>query len=298
MGRVGVKALGRAKGTVFLIMGKTAISYANMNWDVLAGCAKVSDGCESCWAARLAATRLKHNPDYAGLARVTEGGRCQWTGEVRLLYRHLEEPLHWRAPRTVFVAPKGDLFHEAVPDGFIGDVFTVMALAPQHSFLCLTKRPERMQRIFSGTWLRPFMAAGQYPFLTRPYPGSVYALTDKWPLPNVILGVTVEDREHLPRLDILRQTPAARRWASFEPLLQDLGPVNLEGISWVVVGCESGPGARHMQLDWVRSLVQQCNTAKVPIFFKQSMEGAKINHMPSIDGRTWRQTPWGLSQKL
>ncbi len=274
-------------------MGDTGISYADKSWDILAGCNPVSGGCENCWAARLAGGRLQHHPDYAGLTRKTEDGRLQWTGEVRLLPHRLEEPLHWRAPQVVFVASRGDLFHETVPDEYIDRVFRVMLLARQHTFLLLTKRPERMLEYCQGL-VKDFAA---WPLPTSKGMSRIHLISlarsiSAIPLPNVILGVTAEDREHLSRLDILRQTPAAHRWVSAEPLLQDLGELNLDGISWIVVGGESGKNARPMRSVWASDIGHQCSAAGVPFYFKQAKEGTKMVHLPMLDGFTWEQTPW------
>jgi protein gp37 len=247
-------------------MSKTGIPYADEAWNIMTGCTVVSPACENCYACRLTATRLKHHPDYQGLARVTEQGRYQWTGEVRIHADKLEEPLHWKKPRRVFVVPMGDLFHEAVPDWFILAAFKEMSRAPRHTFLLLTKRPERMLSI----WPR----------------AAKLELS-----PNVWAGVTVENQENLWRFDMLRRIPAGLRWVSFEPLLQDLGLVNLEGISWCIVGGESGPGARPMHPDWLRSLRDQCVAAGVAFYFKQVMMGRTLIHAPFLDEKQWLEVP-------
>lgn len=250
----------------------TAISYADKVWPVTAGCTAVSAACEGCWACRLAATRQEHHPDYRGLARRTDGGHYQWSGEVRLLPHHLDDPLHWRRPRVVFVDSQSDLFHESVPDDFIAKVWLTMARCPQHQFIVLTKRPERMMEMATASPIGWHF--GQ--------------------LPNIVLGVTAENQEEADRrIPILLQTPAAKRWVSLEPLLQDLGEVNLDGISWAVIGCESGPNARSMPLDWVRFLRDQCVAVGVKFYFKQCMSVVgKLIHLPELDGRQWLEVPW------
>jgi len=261
-------------------MGKTSIEWTDASWNPIVGCTEVSPGCANCYAARLAATRLRHVSEYETLAESisdspNERKNPRWTGEVRFLPERLEEPLHWRKPRKIFVCDMGDLFHEKVTDQWLFAVFGVMGGASQHTFQVLTKRPERMQRflnmpIIKEKFLRAF---------------------SRWPLPNVWLGVSVENQHFADeRIPLLLQTPAAVRWISCEPLL---GPVDLraptefvrpwldKGIDWVVCGGESGPNARPMHPDWARSLRDQCQAAGVPFFFKQWGEWAP---MGEIDG--------------
>jgi protein gp37 len=251
---------------------------------------------------KLAGTRLQHHPSRAGLTRMTKTGPV-WTGEVRFNEAWLTEPLRWKRPRRIFVCAHGDLFHEDVPDEWIDRVFAVMALAPHHQFQVLTKRSARMRE-----WMSRAGVAGN----GRSYPGhTILAAMDGlsrakwpdllWPLPNVWLGVSVEDQARADeRVPDLLATPAAVRWLSCEPLL---GPVDLEqwlicpnardgllmdpstgqyeccagcdwtgligGLDWVVAGGESGAGARPMHPDWARSLRDQCTAAGVPFLFKQ-----------------------------
>jgi protein gp37 len=171
----------------------------------------------------------------AGLVEV-RGGRRFWTGNVVMRHDRLDQPRHWKEPRMIFVPSLGDLFHEAVTDDFLTKVFGVMEDCQRHKFQVLTKRPERM---------RDFLAA---------YTGT-------WPLPNVWLGVSIEDRQNLWRMDVLRSTPAAVRFISFEPLLEDLGALDLSGIHWSIVGGESGSRARPCDPEWLRSIVQQSQGA-------------------------------------
>ena len=210
-----------------------------------------------------------------------------WTGEVRFNHQWLDQPLRWRKPRRIFVCAHGDLFHESVPDEWIDRVFAVMALCPRHTFQVLTKRPGRMRDYLShgGTRIRVTVrhaAARHFKIDPGPLPKA---------LPNVWLGVSVEDQDRADeRILPLLETPAAVRFVSCEPLL---GPVTLDGISasresenllysalgcgvlvperldWVIVGGESGPGARRCEVNWVRSIVAQCHIAGVPLFVKQ-----------------------------
>jgi len=210
-------------------------------------------------------------PFHQFAERTPSGPR--WTGRVELIPEMLDIPLRRRKPTTYFVNSMSDLFHEALPDEVIDRVFAVMALCPQHRFICLTKRGERMAEYCEN---RPPAQAvadladalGLTPRCVRPNP---YLPVGRqwWPLPNCILGVSCEDRKNLDRLDHLRATPAVCRVVSFEPLLEDLGTVNLDGIGWAIVGGESGPGARPMQIEWARSIVAQCQSAGVACFVKQ-----------------------------
>ena len=309
------------------------INYVDETWEVTAGCTKVSPGCLNCYAARLCATRLKHHADCAGLAfpryRQSDSsdgirseivpGEYNWTGEVRLLPHNLQKPLHWRNPRRVFVDSRSDLFHESVPDGYIDRVFDIMGWSPQHTFIVLTKRAERMAEYMAT------LPGKHYDKMRRSYNQS-----DEWliregfdykPPPNVWLGVTAENQEQADkRIPHLLQTPATVRFVSVEPML---GRVDLTrvcsklssrsfvigtvlgsdgrhftpggakgvGLNWIICGGESGPGARLMELQWARDLRDQCVSAGVPYFLKQARIDGKLVHMPELDGRTWEQMP-------
>jgi len=257
---------------------KSGIEWTDATWEPVTGCTLVSDGCRNCYAAALAAGRMQHHPSMAGLARRNAGGVAAFTGEVRFNEGWLTQPLRWRKPMTIFVCSRGDLFHDAVPDAWIDRVFAVMALAPQHFFRVLTKRPERMRRYLdpdgdaAGRIVDAALAMGIEP------PAGVFEGDDdrgvegflRWPLPNVGLGVSVEERPWLlDRAGHLRMTPAAMRFLSVEPLLADLGAVLLDDIDEVIAGGESGAHARPMHPDWARGLRDQCAAADVPFFFKQ-----------------------------
>lgn len=261
---------------------KTSIEWTESTWNPISGCSKVSQGCKNCYAERDWA-RLQHLPAYAGRAFT----------DVAMHADRLEQPLRWRRPKRIFVNSMSDLFHADVPDDFIDKVFAVMALAKQHTFQILTKRPDRMRAyLFHGARAELVgIEAEALSGLDR----HTEAMSQRWPfpLPNVWLGVSVEDQASADdRIPLLLQTPAAVRWISAEPLL---GPVSLPferighwnalaiksnqpwattRLHWVVVGGESGPKARPMHPEWVRSLRDQCSVAGVPLLFKQWGEWA------------------------
>lgn len=286
----------------------TTIEWTDATWNPITGCSVVSPGCTNCYAMRLAGTRLQHHPSRAGLTRDTKAGPV-WTGDVRLNEQWLDQPLHWKKPRNIFVCAHGDLFHAGVPDEWIDRVFSIMARAHWHTFQVLTKRDARMRGYMTDarTPLRVEDLTSQW----RDRHGYLIGVPE-WPLPNVWLGVSVEDQARADeRIPKLLATPAAVRWISAEPLL---GPVDLDqawhgesaldsecwgdcawcskghpplhncqkgkgdwergrsGIDWVVAGGESGPGARPMHPDWARSLRDQCAAAGVPYFHKQNGE--------------------------
>lgn len=282
----------------------TKIEWTDATWNPVTGCAVVSPGCTNCYAMKLAGTRLKHHESRKGLTKDSKAGPV-WTGEVRFNREWLDQPLRWTNPRMIFVCAHGDLFAEGVPDEWINQVFAVMALCPQHTFQVLTKRPERMRDYLAGRLLEHRLAAAQVQFeFDIPSPG-------RWPhmpLPNVWLGVSVEDQKRADeRIPLLLDTPAAVRWISAEPLL---GPVKVSPyltafmggeyrgprLDWIVAGGESGPGARPMHPDWARQLRDQCLAAGVPFLFKQwgnwfpvhGAEGAPVTpdiyDGPIIDG--------------
>ena len=265
----------------------TSIEWSDATWNPITGCSRVSRGCGTaleggCYAERLAATRLKHHSSRKGLTR-----HGRWTGEVRFNEPWLTQPLGWKKPRRIFVCAHGDLFHERVPDEWINEVFCVMSLCPQHTFQVLTKRPRRMRKYIRGQ--------------TREYLQGVGRPADpdriRYPLRNVWLGTSVEDQRTADeRIPLLLETPAAVRWISAEPLLDEirLRRLNPSGarfinaligyefrvdgsmlecacprLGWVVCGGESGPRARPMDPAWARSLRDDCAECDVPFFFKQ-----------------------------
>lgn len=226
----------------------STIEWTDSTWNPITGCTLVSEGCRHCYAAQLAATRLRSHPSREGLARVNAAGEAKFTGEVRLNEQWLDQPLRWRRPRRIFVCAHGDLFHEAVPDEWIDRVFAVMALASQHTFQVLTKRPDRAQRYLAGLssefaemvwWTVRMRDAARK---AGAFLGDLSDLRSRlWPLPNVWLGTSVEDQATADaRIPHLLAAPAAVRFLSAEPLL---GPVDLtsirnlfgiaEGQSWI-----------------------------------------------------------------
>lgn len=258
----------------------TKIEWTDSTWNPITGCSVTSPGCKHCYAMQLAGTRLKHHESRAGLTQDTSAGPV-WTGEVRFNAQWLDQPLHWGKPRMIFVCAHADLFHESVPDEWIDKVFSVMALAGRHTFQVLTKRAKRMREYCSDlTRDRIEEAAREMGYTFRHSGAWMLAL----PLPNVWLGVSVEDQKRADeRIPELLATPAAVRWVSAEPLL---GPVLIDTllcempededgapylgpIDWVVVGGESGPKARPMHPHWARDLRDQCADAGVPFLFKQ-----------------------------
>jgi protein gp37 len=265
-------------------------------WNPVSGCRRKSPGCLNCYAER-SAHRLSGNPNekianlYGGVTQITNG-RPGWSGKTGFSESALLKPLRTRKPTTYFIS-LSDLFYDGRPTSHIDMVFAVMALCPQHRFQVLSKYPERMfeyvpdkdvaDRI--GTELCLMALYGV------PIPDGPSRI--KWPLPNVWLGVSCEDRQRfVERTVLLRRTPAAVRFLSLEPLLEDLGDIDLADIDWVIAGAESGPSARPAQTEWFRSIKDQCVAAGVPFFLKQfaDAKGHKIG-TPELDGQQWMQMP-------
>lgn len=281
---------------------KTGIEWTDATWNPVTGCAKVSAGCKHCYVLR-DWPRVSANPKTVYYGREFTDVRCH--------QERLDQPLRWQKPRMIFVNSMSDLFHESVPDAFIDQVFAVMALSPQHTFQVLTKRLERMREyanryMDAATPLSAF--AGWASDMANIFGGddtdSKYEeLVDcGWPLPNVWIGVSVEDQASADeRIPLLLQTPAAVRWISAEPLLGavdirlwlgidrrspsadwERGGVN-QGLDWVVAGGESGPHARPMHPDWAYGLRDQCAAANVPFLFKQWGEWESFGFKSSRD---------------
>lgn len=289
--------------------------YKGETWNPVRGCTKISPGCKHCYAETFAER-------WRGIA----GHPYEQGFDLRLVPEKLDEPLRATKPRAYFVNSMSDLFQEGVPDGFLMDVWRVMGSARRHIFMCLTKRAEGM-RDFMTRWTdtaadtmefigargpaetraahpsgRGQLFANMLDRWGKPPPGAAFPTYDWvqgmrwWPdaLPNVWLGVSVEDRKYgLPRIDILRETPAAVRFLSIEPLLEDLGPLDLRGIHWVIVGGESGPGARALQPEWVLPIRDQCAEQGVPFFFKQWGGVMKKLKGRVLDGRMHDAFPIG-----
>lgn len=274
----------------------SAIEWTDDTWNPVRGCALVSAGCTNCYAMRQAHRFSGEGRPYEGLTRLTSGGPV-WTGAVRLVPEKLDAPLRWRKPRRVFVNSMSDLFHPGVPFEYVAAVFGVMAATPRHTYQVLTKRPERMAEWFAWyddhrsptRYLHPEII--EHAAVTADRSHRLFRAANEaagksvWPLPNVWLGVSVEDQATADeRIPHLLDTPAVVRFLSCEPLL---GPIDLERlddgstywtrpaerverqIGWVIVGGESGHGARWMHPDWARGIRDQCIAAGVPFHFKQ-----------------------------
>ena len=241
----------------------SGIEWTEATWNPVTGCTRVSEGCRRCYAERLTATRLRVSRKYRGLAVLNGHGEARWTGEIRIHPESLEEPLRWRSPRLVFVNSMSDLFHEDLPLDFIKRVFDVMNSCPQHTFQILTKRPQ--------------IAAENSPQL-------------RW-TPNIWMGTSVENTLVSHRIRDLLRVKAKVRFLSLEPVLGPMPRLRLRGIHWVIVGGESGPGARPMQAEWVRQIRDRCLAQGVPFFFKQ-WGGTNRKQLGRIlDRRTWDEMP-------
>lgn len=239
------------------------IEWTEATWNPVGGCTIISPGCTNCYAMRLASRLEKMGQaKYAGTTRVS-GGRAKWNGKIVLDRKALQLPKTWKTGKTIFVNSMSDLFHDDVPFEFIREVFSTMASTPQHTYQVLTKRAERVEALSSEL---------------------------VWPS-NVWLGVSVENEDFEWRIDCLRRTDAAVRFLSLEPLLGPLDNLNLTDIDWAIAGGESGPGARPMNAEWVRSIRDQCNTANVAFHFKQWGGVNKKKAGRVLDGRTWDEFP-------
>lgn len=233
-------------------MGKSSIEWTTDTWNPVTGCTKVSPGCDHCYAET-----------FAERWRGTRGHIYERGFDPQLRPERLVQPLEWSSPRMIFVNSMSDLFHVSVPDDYIIAVFNVMKAAKWHQFQVLTKRAERLKR-----------------------------LSHKLALPeNVWLGVSVESPEFYWRIKFLQQVRAHVRFLSCEPLLASLRNLPLDGIHWVIVGGESGPGARPMHPEWVRQIKERCVATGVPFFFKQWGGVRKSLHGRTLDGRTWDEMP-------
>ena len=240
----------------------TNIEWTDETWNPIVGCSKVSLGCDNCYAVGTVHRGLAEQ--HRGLTVRAEGA-TDWTGEVRVVESMMDRPLRWTKPRRIFVNSLSDLFHPDVSDETIARIFAVMALAPQHTFQVLTKRPQRMADMLSTRLFWKVVAShcadDQTASLSWPYRT---AIANHQGLPNVWLGVSIESDRYAFRADHLRRTPAAVRWISAEPLLGPLPSLDLTGIDWLVVGGESGPKARPMHPQWVRDLRDECTDICCP----------------------------------
>ena len=235
---------------------QSRIEWTESTWNPLTGCSKISPGCKHCYAERMA-KRLKAmgQPNYVNGFKLT-------------MHEHsLEKPLEWKTPQVVFVNSMSDLFHKDVPLSFIQHVFDVMKRAHWHQFQVLTKRSERLAE------LSPYL---------------------EW-TDNIWMGISVETKDYIYRIDDLRKTGAKIKFLSVEPLLGPLPKMNLKGINWVIVGGESGPGARPLEKEWVTGVHDQCQRAKVPFFFKQWGGFQKKKAGRLLEGRTWDEMPVNIN---
>ncbi|MFF2721316.1 DUF5131 family protein [Streptomyces sp. NPDC058011] len=240
---------------------RSAIEWTEATWNPTTGCDRVSFGCDNCYALALA-KRLK----AMGAAKYQNDGDPRTSGpgfDVTLHPDSLDVPYGWRAPRVVFVNSMSDLFHARVPLDFVRQVFKVMADTPQHTYQVLTKRARRLRQI---------------------------APKLDWPV-NLWMGVSVESEAELPRIDDLRQVPAAVRFLSCEPLLGPLPDLDLDGIHWVIAGGESGPNHRMLDQAWVTQIRDTCQKADVAFFFKQWGGRTPKSGGRQLEGRTWDQMP-------
>lgn len=233
-------------------MAKSSIEWTEATWNPLTGCNKVSPGCKHCYAERMA-------------ARLRSMGQQNYRNgfELTLQPHMLERPLEWKKPQSIFVNSMSDLFHKDVPADYIQLVFSTMRRAHWHRFQVLTKRGKQLEELSPDI---------------------------DWP-PNVWMGVSVEALKYTPRIENLRSTGAQVKFLSLEPLLGPLSELELNGIDWVIVGGESGPGARPMDPSWVRDIRDQCVHSGVPFFFKQWGGVNKKATGRELDGQTWDQMP-------
>ena len=230
----------------------SSIEWTEATWNPVTGCSKISPGCKNCYAERLA-NRLAAMGQY----------RYRNGFDVTLHHDLINLPLRWHQPRMIFVNSMSDLFHEDVPESFIKRVFGTMATANRHTFQILTKRSQRLAKLASHL---------------------------PWPR-NIWMGISVESLRYVTRIADLYKVPAAVRFLSIEPLLEPIPSLQLDGIDWVIVGGESGPGCRPMKAEWVHQILKQCKKKKVPFFFKQWGGTRKKSTGRLLDGRTWDEFP-------
>jgi len=235
---------------------KTQIEWTDATWNPTTGCTKVSAGCLNCYAER-----------FSERFRGTSGHPYEQGFDLKLWHHRLEVPLYWKRPRHIFVNSMSDLFHKDIPKTFISQVFDTMEKADRHTYQVLTKRSS----------------------LLRDFVNSRYR--DAQAPPHIWLGVSVEDRMALTRVEHLRQARAAVRFLSIEPLLGKIGELNLRGIHWVIVGGESGPKFRPVEISWIREIRDQCLAANVAFFFKQWGGIRPKSNGNMLDGRAWMEYP-------
>jgi len=300
---------------------KTGISWTSATWNPIRGCARVSEGCRHCYAETMAGRFSDEGQPYYQLVKRTPKG-ARWTGEVRFITEHLIDPVRWSKARKIFVNSMSDLFFEKLTNEEIAAIFGIMAVCKQHTFQVLTKRSARMKEWFAwaGRLSMPELLGYAYRALKdRPDDLKAFAKADSnmggyvWPLPNVWLGVSVEDQEAADkRIPDLLATPAVVRFLSCEPLIGqvDLSEWLMEptgkfrthnntrqyqlkiklnhGLGWVIAGCESGPGMRACDHRWLRLLRDQCEAAGVPYFLKQATAAQEGGHRLYPSGQAAR----------
>lgn len=242
----------------------STIEWTDATWNPVRGCVKISPGCKHCYAAT-----------FAERFRGVPGHPYEQGFDLRIVPEKLAEPLKWSKPKTIFVNSMSDLFQDGVPDSYVVSVARIMQMASWHTYQVLTKRSERMRDLLQT----------KLSFATN--------------LKHIWWGVSVEDKKYgLPRIDALREAPAAVRFLSIEPLLEDLGELDLTGIHWVIVGGESGAGARPIEEEWVLRIREQCRRANVPFFFKQWGGVRKSEAGRSLEGRTYDGMPTRSSRMV
>ena len=242
----------------------SAIEWTDATWNPVRGCTKISPGCKHCYAET-----------FAERFRGVKGHPYEQGFDMRLAPQKLAEPLRWRAPKMIFVNSMSDLFHDNVPDDYIVAVARVMAAANWHTYQVLTKRSERLRYLLNS---KLNFAAKE---------------------PHIWWGVSVEDKKYgVPRIEDLRNAEARVRFLSVEPLLEDTGEIDLRGIHWMIVGGESGPGARRLEKEWVVSLRDQCKQKKVAFFFKQWGGVRKSVTGRRLDGKTYDEFPARLQNAI
>ena len=244
---------------------QSSIEWTDLTWNPVVGCSIESAGCKNCYAMRMAARlQAMGHSKYEGLTKRSKRGAV-WTDKVRCHEQSVDIPLSWKKPRRVFVNSMSDLFHPDVADDFVRRIWDVMEQTPQHHYQILTKRPHRMAELLQEISPKP--------------------------LANVWLGTSVEDHRVVERLHHLRDVPASVRFISFEPLIGDVGRVDLTGIHWAIVGGESGPRSRQMEKDWVESILDQCLESGTAFFFKQWGGVNKKKTGRLLHGREWNEWP-------
>lgn len=278
-------------------MTASKIEWTEETWNPVRGCSRVSPGCENCYAERQAIRHAGRGDHYEGLVRLSKTGPV-WTGEVRFVASKLKDPFGWNRPRRVFVNSMSDLFHEKVSDEEIAAIFGVMAATERHTYQILTKRPERMLRWFG--WMESKGRVRELLFQYAHAKGGEHLRklnlarelgVSDWPLPNVWLGVSVEDQKRVDeRVPLLLKTPASMRFVSYEPALGAVDllpwmrrPLDPPGIDWVIVSGESGPSARPFDMRWALSAIEACDAAGIRCFVKQL--GARPYENYVVDGK-------------